>query len=120
MGNFIIGSPLTIGLMFSGVSKAFLGLPGSADDFDAALATGRPADTTCFATAVMFKTSHTTLGTFLPDDAAMSKAVDALALAESGDNFALACALTARGALLIHRGGPEAELAVNYSCGFAR
>ena len=40
----------------------------------------------------------------------MSEAVDALALAESGDNFALACALIARGALLIHRGGPEAEV----------
>ena len=58
----------------------------------------------------MFKTSRTTLGTFLPDDAAMREADDALALAESGDNFALACALTARGVLLVHRGGPDADL----------
>ena len=40
----------------------------------------------------------------------MSEAVDALALAESGDNFALACALTARGALLVHRGGFDADV----------
>ena len=90
MGNLIVGSPLTLGLMFSGVSKMFLGLPGFADDFDAAFATGRPVDTTCFAIAVLFKTCSITLGAFVPDDAAMSEAVDALALAESGDNFALA------------------------------
>jgi adenylate cyclase len=110
MGNLIIGSPLTLGLMFSGVSKVFQGLPGSAADFDAALAAGRLVDTTCFATAVLFKTCCTTLGAFVPDDAAMSEAVDALALAESGDNFALACGLTARGALLVHRGGSDADV----------
>jgi adenylate cyclase len=53
MGNLIIGSPLTLGLMFSGVSKVFQGLPGSAADFDAAFAVGRPVDTTCFATTVL-------------------------------------------------------------------
>jgi adenylate cyclase len=110
MGNLIIGSPLTLGLMFSGHSKVFQGLPGFADDFDAALAAGRPTDTTCFATAVLFKTSCTTLGAFVPDDAAMREADDALALAESGDNFALASALTARGVLLVHRGGADADL----------
>jgi len=52
-GNLIIGSPLTLGLMFSGVSKVFQGLPGSAADFDAAFAVGRPVDTTCFATTVL-------------------------------------------------------------------
>ena len=56
MGNVIIGSPLTMCLMYSGVTKAFQGLPGVVDDFDAALAAGRPTDTTCFATAVLFKT----------------------------------------------------------------
>jgi adenylate cyclase len=58
----------------------------------------------------LFKTCCTTLGAFVPDDAAMSEAVDALALAESGDNFALACGLTARGALLVHRGGSDADV----------
>jgi adenylate cyclase len=110
MGNLIIGSPLTLGLMFRGVSKVFQGLPGSAADFDAALAAGRPIDTTCFATAVLFKTCCTTLGAFVSDDAAMSEAVDVLAQAESGDNFALACGLTARGALLVHRGGSDADV----------
>ena len=115
MGNLIIGSPLTMCLMYSGVSKAFLGLPGAVDDFDKALAAGRPSDTTCFATALLFKTSWTTLGAFVPIEAALREADDALALAESGDNFGLACALASRGALLVHRGGADAERAANCS-----
>ena len=110
MGNLIIGSPLTLGLMYSGTAKMFQGLPGFADDYGAALATGRPVDTTCFATAVLFKSCAAVLGAFLPDDAAMREADDALALAESGDNFALASAMTARGMLLVHRGGSDADL----------
>ena len=110
MGNLIIGSPLTMCLMYSAVTKAFQGLPGVVDDFYAALAAGRPTDTTCFATAVLFKACWTTLGAFVPDEAALREADDALTMAQSGDNFALACALSARGALLIHRGGSGAEL----------
>ena len=49
MGNLVIGSPLTLGSTFRAASKMFQGLPGFADDYDAALATGRPVDTTCFA-----------------------------------------------------------------------
>jgi hypothetical protein len=45
----------------------------------------------------------------------MSEAVDALALAESGDNFPLARGLTAGGALLVHRGVSTPTSAVNCS-----
>src|SRR6185312_16389030 len=61
------------------------------------------------------KTCCATLGAFVPDDAAMSEAVDALALAESGDNFPLARGLTAREALLVHRGVSTPTSAVNCS-----
>ena len=93
MGNLIIGSPLTLGPMFSGVSRCFRDYLVPQPSFDAALAAGRPVDTTCFAT-VLFKTCCTTLGAFVPARRGNEQAVDALALAESSDNFALACGLT--------------------------
>jgi adenylate cyclase len=110
MGKLIFGSPLAFGLLFRGLAKMFQGIPGFADDFDTALATGRSVDTQNFAAVAMFRSYSTILGAFMPDDAAMSLAVEALALAESCDNFTLACALTARGALLIQRGGSDADL----------
>ena len=88
----------------------FQGQRGFADDFDTALVTGRPVDTSCFAIAVLYMVCSITIGAIVPDDATMHAAVDALTLAESGDNFALACALTARGALLAQRGGSDADI----------
>ncbi len=51
-----------------------------------------------------------TVGALEADDAAMHDAEEALRMAESGDNFTLACALSARGALLIRRRGADADL----------
>ena len=94
--------------------KCFRG-NAACDDFRIALVTGRPVDTSCFAIAVLYMVCSITIGAIVPDDATMHAAVDALTLAESGDNFALACALTARGALLAHRGGSDADIGWNCS-----
>ena len=58
----------------------------------------------------MYKNCAGVLGAFAPDEAALREADDALALTQSGDNFGLACALIARGVVLVHRGGSDADL----------
>ena len=110
MGNLLIGSPLTLGLVFRGLARMFQGDRGFEGDLQTALEIGRPVDTTCFATVVMFRTCSMTVGALEADDAAMHDAEEALRMAESGDNFTLACALSAHGALLIRRRGADADL----------
>ena len=110
MGNLVVGSPLALGLVFRGWAGMSLGITGF-EQLDEAIATARPVDLTCFTTAVMYKYCCITLGIMLADDTAEHGATEALVVAEqSGDNFSLACALIARGILLVHRGGSDAEL----------
>jgi class 3 adenylate cyclase len=110
MGNLVVGSPLAGALMYRGIAELALGMPGFREDYKAALATARPVDPTVYATVAMFKYACIALGVYLPNDTALRDTADALAIAEqSGDPFALACALLARGVTLVHRDGPESE-----------
>jgi adenylate cyclase len=110
MGNLVVGSPLSFAQMYRGYAEMSLGKPGFREHFQAAIATARPVDPTCFAAVVMFRYCCIGLGVSLPDDIALRDTADALAIAEqSGDPFAVACALLARGVTLVHRDGPESE-----------
>jgi class 3 adenylate cyclase len=111
MGNLVVGSPLALALMYRGCAQMCLGISGFAEHLNNALAMARPVDATCFATVVMFKyIGPLAAGVCLPDDTAMRETAEALAAAEqSGDPFALACALLARGITLIYRGGVESD-----------
>ena len=111
MGNLVIGSPLSFGLAYSAFAETMLGTPGFTDTFDAAIATARPVDTTCFATATMYKHCCIALGAIPADDAAADTAHEALTMAEqSGDKLALGCGLLARGIVMFHRGGSDIAL----------
>ena len=110
MGNLVVGSPLSIGLMERGGAKFFLGQPGFAEDVDHAFATAQGVDPACLAMAAMFMTEPVAHGAVLPDDTALHQTAEALSLAEeSGDDFALASALFAHGVLLIHAEGADSE-----------
>ncbi len=111
MGNLVVGSPLAMALMFRGCAKMTLGRSGFQEDLDAAVATARPVDATCFATIVMFK--YIVLlpaGLCLADDTALRETAEAMAVAEqSGDPFAVGCALLGRGITMTYLEGAEAE-----------
>jgi class 3 adenylate cyclase len=109
LGNSVVGSPLAMALMFRGCAKMTLGRNGFREDLDLAIATARPVDPTSFATVVMFK--YIVLlpaGLGLPDDTALRETAEAMAVAEqSGDPFALGCALLARGVTLTYLEGDD-------------
>lgn len=110
-GNLLIGSPLSIGLIFRGSSRYCLGVPGFRADFDEAIALAHSIDVRSFVTTMLAKYGfavHT--GVLLPDAAADRHTADALALAEqSGDDYAVDTALLVRGLVLVHEGGPRRE-----------
>ena len=111
MGNIVVGSPLSFAQMYRGIAEMSLGVTGFSKSLDAAIETARPVDPTCFAAVVFFKYFGIALGVFLPDDTALRDTADALAIAEpSGDPFAVACALLARGITLVHRDGPDSDV----------
>jgi adenylate cyclase len=109
MGDSVVGSPLAMALMFRGCAKMTLGRGGFLADLDAAIATARPVDATCFAAVVMFK--YIVLlpaGLCLPDETALRDTAEAVTVAEqSGDRFAVGCALLARGITLVYRDDEE-------------
>jgi len=111
MGNLVVGSPLSFGLGYRATAEMCLGMPGFREHFTEAAATARPEDPTCFAAVVMFQYLGIVHGVYLPGDTALRDTAEALAIAEqSGDPFAVACALLARGITLVHRDGPESEV----------
>jgi adenylate cyclase len=111
IGNLVVGSPLALGLLFRGCAEMSLGIRGFEHHFDQALATARPVDLTCFTCAVLYRNDCIAHGTSLPDDTGLRASEDALILAEqSGDDFALACALLARGTILISHDGPDSDI----------
>jgi hypothetical protein len=111
MGNLLAGSPLSFGLMYRGCAEMYLGRPGFKDHLDQAIAIARPVDPTCFAVVVLWTYVNITTGALLLDDSALRDSEDALTIAEqSGDDFALACALVARGVVLVNRDGPDGDV----------
>jgi adenylate cyclase len=107
MGNFIVGSPLALALAMRGSARSCLGQPGWKDDLDEAVAMARPFDPFSRVLTVMFRSLTVGYGALLPDAIALETA-EALAMAErSGDDFTLANACLARGALLALQGGRD-------------
>lgn len=110
IGNLVVGSPLSVAQVQRGFAEMSLGMTGFTQRYDDALATARAADPTAYAVVVLYKYCGIVHGVYLPDDTALRETADALAIAErSGDPFAVACALLARGSTLAHRDGPESE-----------
>lgn len=104
MGDLIVGSPLALTLALRGSVKSCLGLAGWKDDLDEAVAMARDCDPFSRALTIMFRALPIGYGALLPDAAASRDTAEALDVAErSGDDFALANAQLARGALLVQR-----------------
>jgi len=110
-GNLIIGSPLAVAIGMRGAANFCLGTAGWKDDIHQAIAVARAVDAITLA-GVMWHTHIIAIpyGVLLPDATALRDTADALAIAEqSGDDFALDAARTARCITLVHRGGAERE-----------
>jgi len=108
-GNLILGSPLSLALVFRGAARCCLGIPGWRDDFAQAVAMARAADPVSLA-GVIYYTYFFAIpnGALLPDATALHETADALAIAErSGDEMALDITRFARGITLAHRNDPE-------------
>jgi adenylate cyclase len=109
MGDLIIGSPLAIAIGFRGTARWCLGIPGWKDDFHQAVAMARAYDPISLA-GVMWFTYVIAIpcGALLPDATTLRDTAELLVTAEqSGDDMGLPIARTARGVILVHRGGPE-------------
>jgi adenylate cyclase len=110
-GNLVFGSPLAFAIAFRGTAHFCLGIASWKDDFHQAIAMARASDAITLA-GVMWFTYITGIayGVLLPDATALRDTADALAIAEqSGDDFALDTARTARGVTLVHQDGPQRE-----------
>jgi adenylate cyclase len=110
-GDLILGSPLAFAISWRGVAKFCLGIAGWKDDLHQAIAMARASDPITRA-GVMWSTYVTAIpyGVSLPDATALRDTAEALALAEqSGDDFALDLARTARGVTLVRQDGPQRE-----------
>jgi adenylate cyclase len=92
MGNYIVGSPLSLSILFRGYARYWLGIPGWRVDLDDALAMARAADPLTFVRAVIYKYGGPVVNQVLEADAtAIGDLEEALAIAEkSGDHIALA------------------------------
>jgi adenylate cyclase len=111
MGDLILGSPLAIAIATRGVAHFCLGMAGWRDDLRQAVTMARAVDPMTLA-AVMWFTYITAIpyGVLLPDATALRDTAEALALAEqSGDDFAVDVARTARGVTLVRQDGAERE-----------
>ena len=110
-GNLIIGSPLAVAIAWRGTARWCLGIAGWKDDLHQAIAMARASDTITLA-GVMWFTYVTAIpyGVSQPDATALRDTADALAVVEqSGDDFALDIARTARGVTLVHQNGVGRE-----------
>jgi len=110
-GGLIIGSPLAFAIALRGAARCCLGIAGWIDDFHQAVAMARAVDPITLA-AVMWFTYAIAIpcGALLPDATTLRDTAEFLVMAEqSGDDFALDVARTARGIVLVHRGGLERE-----------
>jgi adenylate cyclase len=108
MGNLIVGSPLALALVMRGSVKSCLGQTGWKDDLDSAVAMARASDPFSRVLTIMFRSLPIGYGALLPDAVALRETAEALDVAErSGDDFTLANARLARGALLVELGGRE-------------
>jgi class 3 adenylate cyclase len=91
-GDFVIGSPLSLSILFRGLARYWIGIPGWRADFDDALAMARDADLHTFASAVVYKYGAAIINRVLdPDATAVRDLEEALEIARNtGDHNALA------------------------------
>jgi adenylate cyclase len=110
-GNLVFGSPLAIAIAWRGAARWCLGIPGWKDDFHRAVGMARGVDPITLAGVMWVTCVHAIpYGALLPDATTLRDTAELLAMAEqSGDDFALDGARTARGLALAHRGGVERE-----------
>jgi adenylate cyclase len=110
-GDLIFGSPLALANAWRGTARWCLGIRGWKDDLHQAIAMARAVDPTTLA-AVMWFTHIIAIPYRVrpPDSTALRDTAELLAMAEqSGDDFALDLARTARGITLVHQDGAERE-----------
>jgi adenylate cyclase len=110
-GNLIVGSPLTCAIANRGVARCFLGIAGWKADIQQTAAMASAFDPTMHAAGLMVAYAAPVMhGAVLPGADALRQTAEALAIAEqSGGYLAVDLARTARGLVLVHRGGPERE-----------
>jgi adenylate cyclase len=110
-GNLLVGSPLASAIAWRGHARWCLGMQGWREDFQQAIALSRELDATTLSGTIwytyMFAIPH---GVRVADEAALRDSAEALAVAEqSGDDLARDLAQTARGVILVHRGGADLQ-----------
>jgi class 3 adenylate cyclase len=105
MGNFLIGSPLTLALGSRGMARYFLGRPGWREDLRYGLSMGRRADPASYAGVVSYVyLLGIPLGVLAPDDRALDEIEDALRIAErSSDDVVVGFIRGTLGLALLHR-----------------
>lgn len=110
-GNLLIGSPLVTALIFRGVSRLCLGLPGWKEDLDQAMSMARSIDVRTYVTAALAKYGFAVHArALLPDALADRHTAEALEMAErSGDDYAVDTAMMIRGLVLVHQGDRHRE-----------
>jgi hypothetical protein len=104
-GNFIIGSPLALALVWRGAARSFLGRPGGRDDTRYGLDMARSTNAMSYASVVTYVYfGGIPIGARRTDDPAMREIEDAFEIAErSGQDFAVAQARLTLGVALVHR-----------------
>jgi class 3 adenylate cyclase len=105
MGNFMLGSPLTLAFATRAIVRYFRGLPTWTDDLRHSLDMARNADPLSYATVVTYAyLPAIALGVLAVDDPALREIEDSLEIAErSGDDMAVVWARAALGTALVHR-----------------
>jgi adenylate cyclase len=91
-GGFIVGSPLSLAIVFRGYARYWSGIPGWRTDFDDALEMARSTDAHAFARAVVYKYGYAIINRVLePDAVALHDLEEALQIAvNTGDHNVLA------------------------------
>jgi adenylate cyclase len=110
-GNLVTESPLSVAIVFRGLARSCLGIPGWRDDIREAVDMVRPFSAMGLAGTGWFAYTLTIPnGLLLADRTAERDTAVALARAEqSGDDLALDLTRTTRGVTLVYRDGPEPE-----------
>jgi class 3 adenylate cyclase len=76
-GNFIVGSPLSLAILFRGFARYWIGIPGWRADLDDALEMARSSDPHAFAIAVVYKYGGAIINRVLEPDAAAVRDLEA-------------------------------------------
>lgn len=106
-GAFVFGSPLALCLVFRGLARSWLGLPGWREDFDEGLALARRVDPVTYASCVVYKCNASVMaGVLRGDDPEILRDVEEAyrIAAESGDHSALGLASYCLGGVLVEHG----------------